>query len=90
MCMLNLAIAPSLKKDLIEKMKLHPFSASIDCSNDTGLTKMNPLTVRIFDINCGQVVTQFLDMCTTSNATAAAIYDTMDKHWRGYSSTLIP
>ena len=40
---------------------------------------MNPSTVRIFDINRGQVVTQFLNMYTTSNATAAAIYDTMDK-----------
>ena len=40
---------------------------------------MNPLTVTIFDINRGQAVTQFLNMCTTSSATAAAIYDTMDK-----------
>ena len=40
---------------------------------------MNPLTVTVFDINRSQAVTQFLNMCTTSSATAAAIYDTMDK-----------
>ena len=27
---------------------------------------MNPLTVRIFDCNGGQVCTQFLDMCMSS------------------------
>ncbi len=35
---------------------------------------MNPLTVRIFDIETSKIVTQFLDMCTASAATAEAIY----------------
>lgn len=57
MCMLNLAVAPSLKKDLIDNMKAHPFSVSVDDSNDTGLEKMNPVTIRIYDTNSGRIVT---------------------------------
>lgn len=41
----------------------------------TGLEKMNPLTVRVFDTN--KVVHRFLDMCTTSGkscGTADVIY----------------
>ena len=49
-CILNHAVAPKLKKGLIDSMKVNPFSVSVDGSNDIGLTKMNPLTVRIFDV----------------------------------------
>ena len=45
------------------------------CLIVTGLEKMNPLTVKIFDIN--KVVHRFLDMCTTSGkscGTAEVIY----------------
>ena len=41
-CILNLAIAPSLKMDLIETVKAHPFWISINGSNDTGLEKSEP------------------------------------------------
>ncbi len=34
-CMLNYAIAPILKKDLVDIMKLNPFSIAVDGSNDT-------------------------------------------------------
>ena len=78
MCMLNLAIAPELKKDLIDNMKVHPFSVSVDGSNDTALEKMNPMAIRIYDVNRGRIVTQFLDMCTSRSATAEAIYTVMD------------
>ena len=78
MCMLNLAIAPALKKDLVESMMVHPFSVSIDGSNDAGLEKMNPMTIRIYDVNNGKIVTKFLDMCTTKSSTAVAIYGVMD------------
>ena len=59
MCMLNQAVAPTLVQNLLENMKSHPFSLSVDGSNDTGLEKMNPITIRIFEVNSGQVVTQF-------------------------------
>lgn len=62
MCMLNLAIAPMFKEDLITSMKVHPFSISIDGSNDNGLKKMNPITIRIYDVNENRIVTRFLDM----------------------------
>ena len=62
-------------------MQKAPYSLSVDGSNDTGLQKMNPLTVRIFDEDRKRVETRFLDMCTTSGkaaGTAQAIFDKMN------------
>ena len=59
-CMLNLAVAPSLIDSLLDKMRSHPFSVCTDGSNDTGLEKMNPLSIRIFDEAHQMVVTRFL------------------------------
>lgn len=62
-------------------MKNGPYSLSVDGSNDTGVEKLNPLTVRILDVNRRQVVTQLLDMCTTSGrdcGTASAIFQKID------------
>ena len=70
MCMLNGAVAPSLISNLVGKTKNVTFSLMIDGSNDTGLEKMNPITVRIFDTN--RVKTCFLDMCVTTSSTAEA------------------
>lgn len=39
---------------------------------------MNPITVQIRDVISNMVVTRFLDMCTTTGATAEAIYSTMN------------
>lgn len=63
-------------------MKEHPFAIAIDGSNDTGLQKMNPITVRIFDRESGLVSTKFLDMCLTSGTnagTAKKIFEAMDE-----------
>ena len=76
-CILNLAVAPCLQEDLIASMKLNAFAIAVDGSNDTGLNKMNPVTVRIFDEHTGKIVTRFLDMCATSGSTAAAIFETI-------------
>ena len=62
--------------------ELHPFSLLIDGSNDTGMEKLNPLTVKIFDDQKGQVTTHLLDMCTTTGrdcGTATAIFRKMDE-----------
>ncbi|KAK1880620.1 N-(5'-phosphoribosyl)anthranilate isomerase [Dissostichus eleginoides] len=48
-CIINEAVAPHFKKELVMKMRENPFTLVTDGSNDTGLAKMNPLTVRIFD-----------------------------------------
>ncbi|KAM3602702.1 uncharacterized protein V6R79_009311 [Siganus canaliculatus] len=74
-CIINEVVAPHFKKELVMKMRKNPFTLVTDGSNDTGLQKMNPLTVRIFDNN--KVVHRFLDMCTTSGkscGTAEVIY----------------
>ena len=48
-CILNGALDKELQASLIQTMKHSPYSLATDGSNDTGLQKMNPLTVRIFD-----------------------------------------
>ena len=75
-CILNGALAPCFSS-LVEHMRAEPFSLAIDGSNDSGLQKMNPLTVGIFDINRSGVTTQLLDMCLTSS-TAEGIYSKVD------------
>ena len=44
-CMVNEAVAPMLIENLLESMKTHPYSISVDGSNDSGLEKMNPVTI---------------------------------------------
>ena len=97
-CIVNMALQPFLESVLVAQMKSQPFALAIDGSNDNGLQKMNPLTVRIFDNENGVVCTKFLDMCLTSGmnaATAEGIYNAMDNalsvryslatmYWFGY------
>ena len=63
-------------------MQQSPYYLCIDGSNDTGLLKMNPHTVRIFDLNRKKVDTRFLDMCMTNginSATAESIFSKMNE-----------
>lgn len=81
-CILNGAVAPEFRAELVSVMQQAPYSLSVDGSNDSGLLKMNPLTVRMFDENRGKVNTRFLDMCTTSGqhaGTAESIFNKMDQ-----------
>ena len=59
-CILNYALAPHLKNELVAAMTQEPYSLSVDASNDSGLFKMNPLTVRIYDVNRSVVAQKFL------------------------------
>ena len=80
-CIINKALRPFLESVLIAQMKSQPFALAVDGSNDTGLQKMNPLTVRIFDYDDGVVSTKFLDMCLTSGmnaGTAEGIFNAVD------------
>ena len=54
---LNNAIAPEFKRELVSKMQNSPYSILIDGSNDTGMEKLNPVTVRIFDMDRERVDT---------------------------------
>lgn len=47
-CIVNRALKPYFRSKLVAEMKEKPYSIVIDGSNDTGLLKMNPLTVRLF------------------------------------------
>ena len=43
--------APHCCEYLIQHYKTHPFTVGNDGSNDTGLAKMNPVCLQIFDVN---------------------------------------
>ena len=47
---------------LILQLYLSPFSIMLDGSNDTGIDKIFPLTVKLFDVNFSRVMTKFLDL----------------------------
>ena len=55
-------VGSHMKNALVEDMKNNPFSIMLDGSNDSGLYKMFPVTVRIFDTNFGRIMIKFLDM----------------------------
>ncbi len=65
-CLVNGCLAPHFKSSLVTAMKTQPFSIAVDGSKDSGLEKMNPMTVRLYDAGDGGIVTRFLDMCLTS------------------------
>lgn len=67
------------RASLVEHMKNYPYALATDGSNDNGLEKMNPLTVRIFDVNAGKVKTSLLDMCMTPSGTALDIFNAIDR-----------
>ena len=57
-------------------MKTTPFILAIDGSSDTGIEKMNPLTIRTYDDSCGIVYT-VLDICMSSDATPEGKFSKM-------------
>ena len=84
-CILNGALAKHFQSSLVEHMKAEPFALATDGSNDSGLEKMNPLTVRIFGINRGRVTSQLLDMCLTHSGTAESIFTKIDGTLKQFS-----
>ena len=77
-CILNRAIYLDLQQSLMGEMKVSIFSLSTDVINDQNLVKMNPVTVRIYDVNHHKVVTKFLDMCLSKSSTSAGIFSSTD------------
>ncbi len=81
-CILNGAIAPHVKQTLVEQLKSGVFSMSTDGSNDKDLDKINPITVKLFDIHASRAVTRFLDMGVTQGvdaAKASTIFEAIDE-----------
>ena len=77
-CIINGTVAPFFRQNLVEHVKKNPFSIAIDGSSDNDIEKMNPLTIKIFKVACGNVRTQFLDMWMSSSSTAQGIFSKMD------------
>ena len=59
-------------------MKEGPYALCTGGSNDEGLVKLNPLLVRVFDINEDKVVPQLLDMCTSKKNDAESLFGLID------------
>ena len=63
---LNEGFAPDCHSYIVEHCKTHAYSVGHDGSNDTGLQKMNPVSIRIFDVKRSKFVTDhFFNMCIT-------------------------
>ena len=80
-CILNEILAPHFLLETVQSMKNDFYSLSTDGSNNIGLEKMNPLTVRLYDSSKRRVDTRFLDTCCTSgqnSGTAATIFQMID------------
>ena len=61
-------------------MQDNPYSLATDGSNDNALEKMNPLTVRIFNLSRGKVKMSLLDMCMSPSGVASDIFNALDKY----------
>ena len=81
--MINKSFAPHCIEYIAEHCKHNAYSVGTDGSNDTGLEKMNPICVKIFDVKRSKTVTNhFLDMCLTSGtncSTAEGIFTAIDE-----------
>ena len=80
---INETFGPYCHDYIVEHCKTHPFTVGTDGSNDTGIEKMNPVTIKLFDTKRSKTITNhFFDMCLTSGedgAKAFAIFDAIDK-----------
>ena len=69
---MNKALGPHCHEYVVNHIRTHPFSLGIDGSSDTCVEKMNPMTVKIFDINGPKTVSShFYNMCVTSGRDAS-------------------
>ena len=65
-------------------MQVAPFSLAKGESNDNGMLKMNPLTVRIFDTNLGRIKTSLLEMCMSKGGTTEELFTSIDNCMSSY------
>ena len=90
-CIINKAFQPYYHKQIIDYCKNHPFTVGHDGSNDTGVQKMNPIAVRIFDINRSKTVSEhFYSMWLTDGENAGKGYKIFEKIGSIFQSDEIP
>ena len=65
-------VGDQFQLDLIFDLKKLPFSLMLDGSNDTGVVKIFPVAVRIFDINHQGIMTKYF-------SAAAEMFSSVDK-----------
>uniref|UniRef100_H3BH34 HAT C-terminal dimerisation domain-containing protein n=1 Tax=Latimeria chalumnae TaxID=7897 RepID=H3BH34_LATCH len=85
-CKLNGALKPYFLEETVKHLQKEPFSLSTDGSNNTGIQKMNPITVKLFDVN--HIYHQFLDIGITvgrHSATAEVIFEGTDHCLQQYN-----
>ena len=88
---LNEAIAPQCHKYVADFCKTHRFSVGNDGSNDTGIDKMNPLTIKIFDVNNSETVTNhFFSMCLTEGEDCCKAYKIFEAIENAFDEDSIP
>ena len=82
-------MGPDCHQYIVEHCKNHPFSLGIDGSSDTDVKKMNPVTIKLFDMDKSKCVTNhFYDMCVTSGcdtSKAEEIFNTVEEKFRADS-----
>ena len=74
------AVASYFKDQFVSLMIDNPFSMAIDGGHDSGLTKINPVSIRIFVQKTDRVQLRFYDMCTTTGRnlhTSDTIFSTL-------------
>ena len=78
---INKAFEPYCHSFLVDYSKSNPFSVGHDGSNDTGVQKMNPVSVKIFDIKNSKTVSEhFFNMCLTEGEDAGKVLKQLKSH----------
>ena len=69
----------TFRSELIRQMNSGPYSLDTNRSNDeSGIKKLNPVLIHLFDDNKGNVSTHLLDMGACKEGTAEALFDNID------------
>ena len=69
-------------ENLVTDVQKLPYSLMLDSSNDNGLEKTFPVTVRIYDVNFGRVLKKFIDMNLLEGrdaSTAEVMFQSVDE-----------
>uniref|UniRef100_H3BG61 HAT C-terminal dimerisation domain-containing protein n=1 Tax=Latimeria chalumnae TaxID=7897 RepID=H3BG61_LATCH len=85
-CIPNGALKPYFLEETMKHLQKEPFFLSTEGSNDTEIQKVNPITVKLFDVN--DIHHQFLDMGITvrrHSATAEVIFQGIDHCFQQYN-----